>query len=49
MDARVGDVTYLNVLGQSTVVLGSYDAAVALLESRSANTSGRPRMVMAEL
>lgn len=40
---------YLNVLGQPTVVIGSFDAAVALLESRSAHTSNRSRLVMAEL
>ncbi|TBU27012.1 CyP450 monooxygenase [Dichomitus squalens] len=49
MSQEHGDIVSLNVLGGTTVVLGSYDAAVALLESRSAHTSDRPRLVMAEL
>ena len=44
-----GGVMYLDVFGQHTVVIESYDAAIALLETRSANTSDRPRLVMAEL
>ena len=31
------------------IVINSYDAAVGLLEAKSANTSDRPRLVMAEL
>ena len=31
------------------IVINSYDAAVGLLETKSANTSDRPRLVMAEL
>ncbi|KAI9063767.1 O-methylsterigmatocystin oxidoreductase [Trametes sanguinea] len=46
---KYGEVVYLNICGQPTVVLNSYDSAVALLESRSSNTSDRPRFVMAEL
>ena len=45
----VGDVVYLDVLGQPMMVINSYDAAVTLLEAKSANTSDRPRLVMAEL
>ena len=30
------------------IVINSYDAAVGLLEAKSANTSDRPRLVMAE-
>ncbi|KAI0631054.1 CyP450 monooxygenase [Trametes polyzona] len=43
------DYAYLNVLGQHVLVLGSYDAANAFLENRSAISSGRPPCVMAEL
>lgn len=45
----VGDVTYLNILGQPTIILNSFEAAHAILEGRSANTSDRPRIVMTEL
>ena len=31
------------------IIINSYDAAVGLLEAKSANTSDRPRLVMAEL
>ena len=44
-----GEVVYLEVFGQPTILIDSYDAAVAILETRSANTSDRPRFVMAEL
>ena len=44
-----GDVVYFDVFGQPMVVINTYDAAVALLEARSANTSDRPRIVMADL
>ena len=44
-----GEIVYLEVFGQPTVLIDSYDAAVAILETRSANTSDRPRFVMAEL
>ena len=40
---------YFDLLGQPMIVLNSYDAAVDLLETRSLNTSDRPRVVMAEL
>ncbi|OSD01451.1 cytochrome P450 [Trametes coccinea BRFM310] len=46
---KYGDFTYLNVFGQHMVVLGSYDAAVALLENRSAISSGRSPLVMGDL
>ena len=45
----IGDIVHLSVLGQSTVVIDSYDAAIELLEQRSAHTSDRPRFVMAKL
>ena len=40
---------YLNVFGQPTLIVDSYDAAFGLLENRSSNTSDRPRLVMGEL
>lgn len=46
---NAGELTYLNMLGQPMVILNTYEAAVGLLEGRSANTSDRPRIVMAEL
>ncbi|KAI8969795.1 cytochrome P450 [Trametes punicea] len=46
---KYGEFTYLNVLGQHILILGSHDAAYALLENRSATTSGRPPCIMAEL
>nr|VWO94505.1 Cytochrome P450 33C9 [Ganoderma boninense] len=49
MCRKYGDIIHLSVFGQSTVVIDSYDAAVELLEQRSLQTSGRPRLVMAEL
>ncbi|KAI0753249.1 CyP450 monooxygenase [Daedaleopsis nitida] len=57
MDAReyqkftdqYGDVVYLNVLGQSLVVLGSYETARELLDKRAANYSNRPRSIMKKL
>ncbi len=48
-DASIGDIVHLSVFGQSTVVIDSYDAAIELLEHRSAQTSDRSRLVMAEL
>ncbi|KAI0657956.1 cytochrome P450 [Cubamyces menziesii] len=47
--ATYGDVMHMTLLGQSVVVLGSYEATIELLEKRSANYSDRPRSVMAEL
>ena len=40
---------YFDLFGQPMIVLNSYDAAVDLLDTRSLNTSDRPRIVMAEL
>lgn len=45
----VGDVVYLDILGQPMVVVNSFEAALTILESRSANTSDRPQSPMAEL
>ena len=44
-----GDIVYFDVFGQPTVVINTYDAAVSLLDTKSANTSDRPRIVMADL
>ncbi|KAI0350830.1 cytochrome P450 [Trametes cingulata] len=46
---KFGEYTYLNVLGQHVLVLGSFDAASAFLENRSAISSGRSPCIMAEL
>ncbi|KAI0367639.1 O-methylsterigmatocystin oxidoreductase [Pilatotrama ljubarskyi] len=43
------DLIYFELLGQPLIVINSYQAAVDILEGRSANTSDRPRSVMAEL
>ena len=45
-DMAVGDVNYLEVLGQPLVVLNSYEACKDLLEKRSAIYSSRPRLVL---
>ncbi|KAM5531521.1 hypothetical protein V8D89_014786, partial [Ganoderma adspersum] len=44
-----GDIVYFDVFGQPTVVINTYDAAASLLDIKSANTSDRPRIVMADL
>ncbi|KAH9941591.1 O-methylsterigmatocystin oxidoreductase [Epithele typhae] len=49
LSAIYGDLVYLDVVGQPVIVMDRYEDAFALLESRSANTSERPRLVMAEL
>ncbi|KAI0656915.1 O-methylsterigmatocystin oxidoreductase [Cubamyces menziesii] len=49
MGKQYGDVMYFDLFGQPMIVLNSYDAAVDLLDTRSLNTSDRPRIVMAEL
>ncbi|KAI1788653.1 cytochrome P450 [Ganoderma leucocontextum] len=49
LSRQYGEIVYLDVFGQPTIIIDSYDAAIAMLESRSANTSDRPRFVMAEL
>ena len=38
---------YLNVAGRPTVILNTQKAATALLDRRSSNYSGRPRMIVA--
>ncbi|KAF8599313.1 cytochrome P450 [Ceratobasidium sp. AG-I] len=42
-----GDVTYVRALDQNIIVLNSKEAAIELLERRSAMYSHRPRLVMA--
>ena len=42
----IGDVNYLEVLGQPMVVLNSYAACKDLLEKRGAIYSSRPRLVL---
>ncbi|EIW55318.1 O-methylsterigmatocystin oxidoreductase [Trametes versicolor FP-101664 SS1] len=49
MADKYGDVVYLDILGQPMVVVNSFEAALTILESRSANTSDRPQSPMAEL
>jgi len=44
--AHIGDVTYINVLGQETIILNSHKAAVDLLDKRSATYSDRPVLMM---
>lgn len=44
-----GDVMYLYILGKPIIVLNSVQAAVDLLEKRSANYSDRPRFVILEM
>ncbi|KAI0328373.1 CyP450 monooxygenase [Cubamyces sp. BRFM 1775] len=47
MNAKYGDIVYLNTLGQHTVILGTHETAVELLEKRSSMTSDRvcPAMI----
>ncbi|KAI0767202.1 CyP450 monooxygenase [Fomes fomentarius] len=49
MNENYGDIVYLDALGQPMVVLGTHEAAVDLLENRSANYSSRVPSVMALL
>lgn len=45
-DALVGDVVYVENLGNPMIFINSYHAAVELLEKRSSIYSSRPRIVM---
>ncbi|RDX44595.1 CyP450 monooxygenase [Lentinus brumalis] len=49
MNEQYGDVVHLDALGQPMIVLGSHEAAVDLLEKRSANYSDRSISTMAKL
>uniref|UniRef100_A0A0W0EW69 Putative cytochrome P450 n=1 Tax=Moniliophthora roreri TaxID=221103 RepID=A0A0W0EW69_MONRR len=44
-----GDLMYLRVFGRDMVVIGSFETAQELLESRGANYSCRPRFVIWEM
>ena len=44
--AHLGDVTYINVLGQDTIILNSSKAAIDILDKRSAAYSDRPVFMM---
>ena len=50
-DPRVfsADVLYLGTFGQPSIALGSHEAAVDVLERRSANCSDRPPSPVAEM
>ena len=43
-----GDLVYLNLLGQHTIVINSHKAALDLFEKRSNTFSDRPRLPSAE-
>jgi hypothetical protein len=43
---HIGDIIYVNVLGQEMIVLNSSKAAVDLFDKRSANYSDRPVVTM---
>jgi hypothetical protein len=45
----IGDVVYLEPLGQPIVILGSLRAAIELLEKRGGNVSDRPQSQMTTL
>ncbi|RPD69162.1 cytochrome P450 [Lentinus tigrinus ALCF2SS1-7] len=49
LNAKYGDVVYLDVLGQPMIVLGSHQVATDLLEKRSANYSDRSASPMVEI
>ncbi|KAI0718536.1 CyP450 monooxygenase [Cerioporus squamosus] len=46
---RYGDLVHLNVLGQSMVLIGTYETARELMEKRSSNYSNRPQSIMKTL
>ena len=43
---RIGDVIYINALGQKMVILNSSKAAVEILDKRSTSYSDRPVIMM---
>ncbi|KAI0772734.1 cytochrome P450 [Trametes elegans] len=49
LNREYGDVVYLEAFGKSMVVLGTHQAALDLLEKRSAKYSGREPSAMAQL
>ncbi|KAG9029174.1 hypothetical protein FRB95_005632 [Tulasnella sp. JGI-2019a] len=46
---KYGPLTYLNIAGQSILVINTQEAAIDLLEKRASIYSDRPRIMMAEL
>lgn len=46
---KLGDIVYLDALGQPMIILGSHEAALELLDKRSANYSDRQDSPMREL
>ncbi len=46
LDRRLGDMVYMNTFGQPMIVLGTHEAAMDLLEKRSANYSDRIFSIM---
>ena len=46
LNLDIGDVVYLNALGQPMIILNSHRACMDLLEKRSIVYSDRPRFVM---
>ncbi|KAH9847572.1 cytochrome P450 [Lenzites betulinus] len=46
---KYGDIAYLQVLGQSIVLLNSYETACELYEKRSTNNSDRPHSAMVKM
>ncbi|KAI8994065.1 cytochrome P450 [Trametes punicea] len=49
LNAKYGDIVYLDVLGQPMVILGTHEAAIELLEKRSSIYSDRNTSTMASL
>ncbi|KAI0705584.1 cytochrome P450 [Earliella scabrosa] len=49
MTDKHGDVVYLDALGDHMIILGSHEAAIELLDTRSANYSSRVQSVMAQI
>ena len=45
----IGNITYLTLLGQPMVVIGSINVAFDLLDKKSANFSGRPVSTVAKM
>ncbi|KAI0767204.1 cytochrome P450 [Fomes fomentarius] len=49
LSAIYGDILYLSAFGKPMIVLGSHEAAIDLLEKRSANYSTRPHNPMVDI
>lgn len=43
---EAGDVIYVHILGRPMVIVNSFNAAKELMDSRGANYSDRPRLVL---